>query len=261
MGEQQMSYWAMFDPECGCDYCESLHVVYNETQAWKADELGTRPRQTGKEKIENPDAADYMLNCGVSVVRAVGRSGEEKWLTQRYAVKQEWIRKILRWLKCGTPMVDMFADGRNARFPRFWGEGGECSDAWKESWARTELLWCNPPFTDLDFVVQKAHAEGTNMILIAPQWDGRKYHDEMWEWSREHCYIKPGSDLFELDGKEAGPTRWGTWGVWIDTNLTRTERDRRRAKWKQVDLKSDSSRRRYRRERNQDAVVTGVLKE
>jgi hypothetical protein len=253
--KEHWRYAGMFDACCFCEACAELCEAFCEDAEIVQN---TKQQGTGKVKIDNPDQADYMLNAGISVV-TIPDSG--KWLSQRYAVRHEWVQKILGWLKCPTPVVDMFADIDNRRFTRFWGRGGECRDAWQQRWEGTEMRWCNPPFTDLDFVVQKANSEGANMVLIAPQWEGRKYHTEMWHWSREHCYIKPGTYLFENTGMHVGTTRWGVWAVWIDGSLTEAERTRRRPKWMQEVQRSGASRRRYRRERREEAMVAETLEE
>ena len=111
------------------------------------------------------------------------------------------IRVVLDKLRCPTPCVDMFADEQNARFSRWWGRCGE--DAWRQDWGSLEGTgWCNPPFSVLDNVVDKCRAEGGNLILIAPDWQEKRYFQEMWPMSSSHSFFPVGTRLFELDGAE-----------------------------------------------------------
>ena len=173
------------------------------------------------------------------------------------------VKDVLFRLGCPTPTLDMFADAKNTRFPRYWGEGGERPDAWKENWGKKELgtMWCNPPFTELDWVVQKTKAEGGNLIFIAPDWRDRKFYEQMWDISRAHHYYKAGTGFFELDGAAVPGIKWGVWAVWLDAEMTGAEKLRRKSKREQPVQRTAAAKRRYRRLRQMEEKAGAALQE
>ncbi len=87
----------------------------------------------------------------------------------------EWVRRLIAAVRCPTPTADAFADTVNHRFPRWWGEGGEHSNALTRQWGEEPMIWCNPPFQLLPQVVEKAIKERANVLLICPNWRRRKW--------------------------------------------------------------------------------------
>ena len=168
---------------------------------------------------------------------------------------------IVRKLGCPTPQQDMFADAGNARMARWWGAGGEQPDAWKMDWGREDLgiLWCNPQFSDLQFVVQKAKVEGANLILICPDWRNQPWYADMWENIRAHHYFRPGFPLFELDGVAAPGIQWGAWALWYDGRMQENEKLRRKSRWGQEVQRTHAATRRYRRDQQVAVKVVPVL--
>jgi hypothetical protein len=90
------------------------------------------------------------------------------------------IADILLRLRCPTPNLDAFADRGNARFPRYWGRGGIEEDAWAQNWSESQagLIWCNPPFEDLEAVVDKIQEDGAAAILVVPDWRNQPFFSE-----------------------------------------------------------------------------------
>lgn len=62
--------------------------------------------------------------------------------------------------------IDAAALPRNAKLERFWTPD---TDALRQSWAG-ERVWCNPPYSDIEPWVEKAHGEW--LLSKRPQWGG-----------------------------------------------------------------------------------------
>lgn len=62
--------------------------------------------------------------------------------------------------------IDAAALPRNAKLERFWTPE---EDALRQSWAG-ERVWCNPPYSNIEPWVEKAHGEW--LLSARPQWEG-----------------------------------------------------------------------------------------
>ena len=139
------------------------------------------------------------------------------WTADEYAVRPEVVQEIMGKLvekEKQTQPVDLFAAESNHRWPRWFGKGGEEEDAWKVHWGKVgELLWCNPPYADLNRVVDKFVADQCTMVLIVPNWTTTKWFKRLRGYVLTQQYYPRGSQLFELNGRPCKGTRWGTWVV------------------------------------------------
>ena len=101
----------------------------------------------------------------------------KRWRTHRYAVRAEMLAVILKELRCPEPCLDAFADQGNMRFPRYWGSGGERSNAWAQNWnvKVNGVLWMNPPFEDMLAVIKKIERDGAAVVLLAPDWRSKPW--------------------------------------------------------------------------------------
>jgi hypothetical protein len=254
-------YEGMYNPRCNCKRCSDRKQVHRQETAAAMREQTSTSRSAAKEKLPDADVGDLLLNRGVSVAQAASsRVAEEpgsKWHSQRYAVRQEMVDVVIKMLKCPKPTIDIFADAGNARCSRFWGKGGEKTDAWAQDWGAEEgPLWCNPPFTLLNNVVTKASTEGANIILIAPDWKDHQYYKDMWSNSRSHWYFPVGTHLFELDGTAVPGIRWPCWAVWLDGRLQEKDRVRRKIFWGEAVQRTGSAKRRFRQQ--QQNLLTAI---
>ena len=202
----------------------------------------------GQKSKEDEEAAKYWAR-GISTVKTADGL---KWKTQRYAVRSEVMRQILFRLNEEAPKIDAFADAHNNRYRRFWGQGGERPDAWQEDWNQDKVgtLWCNPPFTDILEVVNKVDADEARIILVAPDWPEFDYYAPMWTNCKKSYYFPEGTVMFELDGAVQQPTRWPVWALVLD--------GKKQHELKQQALprkKTKSSRRRYRRQLEEEAKM------
>jgi hypothetical protein len=220
-----------------------------------AQRLAQWQQQQRQEPVEVPDSdqeeeqQSRLLSRGVSIVSTRGN-----WKSEQYAVRQPFVKDIIMRLNVGTPVVDAFATAKNKRWAYFWGQGNDQHpDGFAECWTAevAGLIWANPPFSQLDKVVKKAKQEGARMILIAPDWRSEVYYTEMWPVVKRHYYYEKGTQFFELNGKAVGGLHWGVWAVYLD--CTAQEDAQLRARAEEVDQRTNSSRRRWRRRLQKEA--------
>ena len=103
-------------------------------------------------------------------------NSKEKRVTTDYAVRDEWVQKVLKELECDTPTVDAFATKENARVPRCWTEE---NDAFKQDWSKEKLLWLNPPFDNFEKVINKLKEDRAQAVLILPRLEYRDWWTDL----------------------------------------------------------------------------------
>jgi hypothetical protein len=185
------------------------------------DAPGGSPAEQHPESDQVEDAPcdqEWLLRQGVSVVSITEKDDSEKWLCERYAVRQGLVKDICFRLQA-KPDVDLFADTANHRFPMWYGEGGLHADAFSVQWTRDKLYWCNPPFSKLDQVVQKVKKDKCQMILVCPDWRNRWYFQAVRPHIVRQYYYAPGTHVFELPPVAVAGIRWGLWALLIDGEL------------------------------------------
>ena len=167
---------------------------------------------------EDPDEVE------VAVVskKSTRKKRSDYWDTERYQVLPEMVEKILTQLEV-TPTLDAFADPETHILPRWWGEGGECLDAFQTSWLQEVVgcLWANPPFSVLKNVVQKIVQDGAQMVLICPDWRYLKWWKQVQGLVVKEFFIPKGTKVFRSPDKEnLRSTRWGVWAYLVDGSLS-----------------------------------------
>ena len=90
---------------------------------------------------------------------------DKAWVTETFTVTDEWVEKLIQFSDL-SPTVDAFASPGNNRLPKFWTkkENGFDQDSSKE------FLWINPPFSQMESVVQKILLDQAQGILVIPCW-------------------------------------------------------------------------------------------
>ena len=89
------------------------------------------------------------------------------WVTESYAVIDEWRDKIVEWSGLDmTQAVDAFSSHKNRRFDRHWTKR---QNAFLQDWSR-DTLWINAPWSRLKEVVNKVVKDRAKGILIVPAW-------------------------------------------------------------------------------------------
>ena len=160
----------------------------------------------------------WLLKQGVSVISVPERQeSPEKWVTEKYAVRQGIVNDIKMRLKV-QPQVDGFAEESNHRFEEWWGPGSrsEVEDAFKTSWAGGRLLWLNPPFSVLDQVVKKVRDDAAKVVLICPDWRTRWFWKALQKHVVRRHYYPAGTWVFELPAKTVPAVKWGVWAYYLD---------------------------------------------
>jgi hypothetical protein len=126
------------------------------------------------------------------------------------------VKEILFRLNVEEPTLDAFATEENHRFPTWFGRGGVVADSFTASWGAVPLLWANPPYSQLDRVVEKVIGERARAVLVVPGW-----REEAW-WKRLQPYVKKSwhyavkTEVFELAGKRVEGIRWPLWAYLVD---------------------------------------------
>ena len=117
------------------------------------------------------------------------------------------MEEVLKELNLGMPVRDLFASPQNSKCQEFFGEE---DDALQKSW-QGGLNWCNPPFSLLDRVVTKILEERPEIVVVVPDWQRMSWFQRLREAASRQTFRAGGFRVFEIDGKSAGQTRWGTY--------------------------------------------------
>ena len=118
----------------------------------------------------------------------------------------------------GPHTIDRFATMENAQVPRYnarWRDPAcEATDSLHlndDAW-RDENNWCNAPWSLLPDLTAKLRQSGAAATVIAPNWVGEGWHQELLELADELIVYPPSRDLF-FPGRSGvhagvGPPRW-----------------------------------------------------
>ena len=158
-------------------------------------------------------------------VRHVSKIPQKKksdfWITERYQVRPEIMQRILGELG-ESPSLDLFADSQTHVFPRWLGEGGEHSDAFKTSWEASKVgtTWANPPFSMLECVIHKIVDDEARTLLICPDWKNWKWWKAAQPLIEKQVFIPKGTKVFQSPEREkVPPSRWGVWAYVLNGTL------------------------------------------
>ena len=138
-------------------------------------------------------------------------------------------------LRYGPFVLDACSDndGRNSPIPTWWSP----SDSYSKYFWRGCKIWCNPPYTEVEHVLNKA-IEGykidpgnTCILMVLPDWPASQWWDKLTKTGWFSCvgYYPSGTDLLTAsprnqgERRDLGPTRWGvvmaiignSWGTGI----------------------------------------------
>ena len=136
------------------------------------------------------------------------------WNSEEYAVKKDLIVKILAEFDLKEEeMTDVFSSVYNVRFKRRID-----GDAWAVSWAPPQMSWWNPPFSRLQDAVVKILVDDAQGVFIAPDWKG-DWLSLLLKIAKKRMYWEAGTQVFELDGKDCGPVRWGVHVIFVQQKI------------------------------------------
>lgn len=180
-------------------------------------------------------------NCGLREQDAGTRRNldAQRWYTEDYAVKPDIVKEVTAKMKV-QPAVDAFAARHNARMERWWGVGSaECTDAMTRSWRSSGgVLWMNPPFSMLQQVALKLHADEAHAIVTIPVWPWQPWYNDIMNMKVMSVKYPKASEIFETPGMICPPTRWDVEFVLVCGHVVQC---------KMGDKKSAGRRRRWRR--------------
>ena len=82
-------------------------------------------------------------------------------------------------------LVDLFADAENAQRSLFCSKG---NSAFNYSWRKLNdesggWLWANPPFDQMDALLEKVKTEPVRMVLLSPYWPKQPWFDDLRHFS------------------------------------------------------------------------------
>ena len=205
----------LFNADCMCVLCynlkEEMKEMYRNMEEYASSVL-----------VSSQEGA-------TSTVRSI--SVMKSWKSEEYAVKKQLVDQILTTFGLKEEeLIDVFSSVSNARFKRRV-EG----DAWQLSWAPPQMCWWNPPFSRLQDCVVKVLVDDAQGVFIAPDWKSG-WLSLLQKIAKKELFFEPGSDVFELEGRQVGPVRWGVHAFFVQQKNTvmseAMKRRRRREKEK-----------------------------
>ena len=122
---------------------------------------------------------------------------------ESYSLTDPLRTEVLRELEISPRqvLVDMFANHKNHK------EALYCTrenSAWRYDWSalrksESEVLWANPPFSQLSKVLTKLCLESTKLILVCPDWQETYFSRILDKISIRRVEIAPGTRVFVSD--------------------------------------------------------------
>ena len=198
-------------------HLKSLALPHPEQKMLRPTTAQLQSQETWNDETLEDDA-----QIAVIAKRAKRDKRGEFWETERYQVRSEVVQEILQALEV-VPTVDAFADSETHIFPRWWGEGGECLDAFQTSWCPEVVgcIWANPPFSRLQEVTQKIVQDKARVVLVCPDWRNLKWWKKVQALVVKEFFIPKGTLVFQSPDKDKlRSTRWGVWAYLVDGALT-----------------------------------------
>jgi hypothetical protein len=109
--------------------------------------------------------------------------------------------------------VDLFANHQNFQEPKYCTRQ---NNAFFYDWSKLVddkgLVWCNPPFTQLDRVLTKLALEPTRMVLVCPDWGDCHWRRLLESMACAQVRVPSGMGLYRSDFNEKPmpPPQWST---------------------------------------------------
>lgn len=143
---------------------------------------------------------------------AAGMAESKEYQSEEYAVRDHWVRRILRIFQIDAhiPIRDAFASPGNQRFTNYWTVHDK---ALQQQWWG-ELLWLNPPWTLWPLVAAKVEESGASCVAVFPAWS-KDWVNKMLIMATKLIYFEVGSKIFQLHGVAVPGIKWGLYAVYI----------------------------------------------
>ena len=156
---------------------------------------------------------------------SAGKKPKLQGAEERYAVRRPIFNDILTRLGAPEPSVDAFADAELHLLSKWWGPGSSTPDSFAADWSSEELLWCNPPFSRLQDVVDKIIKEEARGILILPHWSNQKYFQDIQKYIVKKFLYPVGTRFFERPDQAVNGIKWPVWAIFFDAKTKKQDKD------------------------------------
>ena len=209
------------------------HQVPGQAARWSATQTNSEPghqQRHGKPSIEVrrdiPKKIDSPQDASQKTADRAPQDRRQKkssWRTCDYAVNPSLVQKILKEFDAGIPEVDVFAAEHNKRFEKYWSEA---DSAWKHPWdqGHHQLLWMNPPFDQIEKMVDKLRKDRARAIVIVPGWRQSGWWERLQDIVVNQMVIPRGKGVFLREGHDPmPPTSWSVWAFLVDGNILDNE--------------------------------------
>ena len=119
-------------------------------------------------------------------------------------------------------------------------------DAWVCHWGPPLWIWCNPPYSQIDKVVIKMLADGARGVVVVPDWK-TPWLQVLHKIASKEIWYPAGSEVFELNGRPAGPTKWPIYAFLVCGFVVDARPDGLEGGEQRQQQETDAARRRRRR--------------
>ena len=157
-----------------------LHAVVVDTMAFNAV-LGTdfTENESFGGLLTRPpriliDGEEFSLQSSVGTILEIKRLFR-LFKTESYTLVKDVKSKILQELNIPETKIciDVFANHVNFQEELYMTKG---NSAFRYNWAKllhgeADVLWANPPFTQISKVITKLCLEPTRMVVVTPEWN------------------------------------------------------------------------------------------
>ena len=117
--------------------------------------------------------------------------------------------------RLGLPDWELFADEELHRLDQWSGPGGVPEDAWSMDWGFQSLgaVWVNPPFSQMEFVVNKMIADKARGVLLLPHWQQYGWFKKAMAREEGKYCMYEGQMVFEDCTGHRFPLPWKLWAI------------------------------------------------
>ena len=143
------------------------------------------------------DNKQYILSQVANAQQKVLSMGVHRaFNTEAYTLTQSVKERALESLKVAEKgfFCDLFANQLNAQEPLYCTRS---NSAFRYNWTKLsangqQILWANPPFTQLDRVLTKIVQNPCKIVLVTPNWLGKPGRRLLYKIAISQFFVPPG---------------------------------------------------------------------
>lgn len=148
---------------------------------------------------------------------------------ESYALTTEIRNEVLQLLEVPKMniRVDTFANHKNAQESLYMTRE---NSAWRYNWSKLtrkneEILWANPPFSQMSKVVTKLCLEPCKMVLVYPNWVDQYWYPILEKISVAKVQVPSGVKLYksDWDDRPLPAPQWNTCVSLVDTTSMKVD--------------------------------------